>query len=211
MKLILVGQQGAGKGTVATIVKEKLNIPHISTGDIFRAAIKEGSDLGKLAGQYIHDGNLVPDEVTIDTVKKRLQEDDCKNGYILDGFPRNLDQVNVLESWGGIDRVILLNIDDDLTVYRLAGRRVCKGCSATYSINPDGFPRPKVDGKCNTCAGEIYQRKDDTEAAIRERLKIYHEETSPILAFYAQKGVVEKINAANKIDEIINDVMASLE
>jgi adenylate kinase len=209
MNIIFMGQQGAGKGTVATIVKDKLNLPHISTGDMFREAIKEGTEVGKLAASLINEGNLVPDDVTLRIVKERVAHEDCKDGFILDGFPRNLNQAEMLDSVVKIDKVILLDIKDDLTVYRLSARRVCKECAATYNVNPDGFPQP-VEGNCK-CGGELYQRDDDKEDAIRERLKIYHTETEPIVEFYEKKGILKKINSSRKIDLIVDDTMKAVE
>lgn len=207
MKLILVGQQGAGKGTIAALIKDKLNLPHISTGDIFRAAIKEGTELGKRVQEILKSGALVPDDVTTDIVKERLTQEDCKDGFILDGFPRNLNQAELLAEEMPVDKVVLLNIKDDLTVYRLSARRVCKGCSATFNVNPDGFPQPKETGKCDACGGELYQRDDDKEEAIRARLKIYHNETEPMLKFYEDKGILKTVDSSREVTLIVEDVL----
>ena len=211
MKVIFMGQQGAGKGTVAAIVKDKLNVPHISTGDIFRDAIKKGTELGKLAASLINDGKMVPDEVTVKIVKERLSQEDCKAGFILDGFPRNLAQAEALAGVVDVDKVVLLDIKDDLTVYRLSARRVCKGCAATFNINPDGFPQPKQEGVCDHCGGEIYQRDDDKEEAIRKRLEIYHTETAPIIDFYEEKGVLRKVDSSRDIKLIVDDTIKAIE
>ncbi|MBU0461482.1 MAG: adenylate kinase [Nanoarchaeota archaeon] len=210
MNIIFMGQQGAGKGTVAAIAKHDFKVPHISTGDIFREAIKNQTELGKLASSYINKGKLVPDDVTLKIVEERLSKEDCKKGFILDGFPRTLNQAKLLDKAVKIERVVLLDIKDDLTVYRLSARRVCRKCAATYNLNPDGFPRPKKEGICDKCGSEIYQREDDKEEAIRERLRIYHTETEPIVEFYEKKGVLRKVDSSKHIDIIMKDTMDAL-
>jgi len=210
MKIVFMGQQGAGKGTIAAIVKDKLNVPHISTGDIFREAMKQGTELGKKAKEYINKGELVPDEVTVQIVAERLVKDDCREGFILDGFPRNLSQAEKLGEMVDIDKAVLLDIDDDLTVYRLSARRVCKECAATFNVNPDGFPHPTDEGTCTKCGGEVYQRDDDKEEAIRERLRIYHTETEPILDFYEKKGILKKVDASRQVELIVEDTLTAI-
>ena len=210
MKLVFIGQQGAGKGTIAALTKDKLNVPHISTGDIFRSAIKQGTELGKTVQDYLNKGKLVPDDVTAKIVKERLQQSDCEKGFILDGFPRNLNQAKELDKLMQMDKVILLDIKDDLTVYRLSARRVCKECAETFNINPDGFPHPTDEGKCTKCGGEIYQRDDDKEGAIRERLRIYHTETEPILDFYEEKAVLRKVDSSRDVKFIVEDTLEAI-
>ncbi|MFQ5475161.1 MAG: adenylate kinase [Candidatus Nanoarchaeia archaeon] len=210
MKIVFMGPQGAGKGTIAEMIKDKIGVPHISTGDMFREAIKEHTKLGKTAKKLIDDGKFVPDEITIKIVQERLVKPDCENGFLLDGFPRNLHQAEQLETFSSVDRAVLLDITDDLTVYRLSARRVCKNCAATYNVNPDGFPKPNKDGVCDSCGGVLVQRDDDKEDAIKERLRTYHNQTEPIIKFYAQKGVLREVDASRKVDMIVEDTLKAL-
>jgi len=210
MNLVFIGQQGAGKGTVSSLVKDKLNVPHISTGDIFREAIKNETEIGKIAKALINDGNMVPDDIVVKLVKERIAQSDCAKGFILDGFPRNKAQAEQLDAIVKLDHVVLLEITDDLTVKRLSSRRVCKKCAATYNIDPKGFPIPKHKGVCDECGGELYQRADDEENAIRERLRIYHSETEPVLEFYKEKGLLKPIDSSRKIELVVEDVLNAI-
>lgn len=185
MKLILLGAPGAGKGTQATKIAERYNVVHISTGDIFRANIKNGTEIGLLAKSYIDKGALVPDEVTVAIVKDRLTWDDCKNGYLLDGFPRNLYQAEALDTFAEIDGVVNINIDHKLLMDRLCGRRVCKECGESYHISTLGGRTT-----CERCGGELYQRKDDNPETVASRLKVYNEQTAPLIEYYTKKGVI---------------------
>lgn len=195
--IILMGPPGAGKGTLAKQLKEKLNLVHISTGDMFREAISEGTKLGLLAASYINDGHLVPDEVTIGLVKERLSKEDCANGFLLDGFPRTIAQAIALESMSKeisreIDVVINLDCDNDELVRRISGRRVCKVCGAPYHVET---MKPKVEGVCDLCGGELYQRKDDNEEALKVRLGHYVSETKPLLDYYEKNGLLKSFDS----------------
>ena len=188
MKIVLLGPQGAGKGTVGAMLSEKYNTPLQGAGQLLRDAMKEGTDVGKIAEKYINEGNLVPPEVITNVIKERITKDDCKNGYMLDGFPRNLKQAELFgEKMGEIDIILDFEAPEDLLIRRLTGRRICKECGAVYNIDPGCAPHPKVEGKCDKCSGELYQREDDTEEAIKKRLQIYHKETEPILDEYKDK------------------------
>ena len=185
MKLILLGAPGAGKGTQATKIAERYGIVHISTGDIFRANIKNGTEIGLLAKSYTDSGKLVPDEVTVAIVKDRLTWDDCKNGYLLDGFPRNLYQAEALDTFANIDGVVNINIDHNLLMDRLCGRRVCRECGESYHVST-------LNGvtTCARCGGELYQRKDDNPETVGERLAVYNEQTAPLIDYYGKKGLI---------------------
>ncbi len=185
MKLILLGAPGAGKGTQATKIAERYGIVHISTGDIFRANIKNGTEIGLLAKSYTDSGKLVPDEVTVAIVKDRLTWDDCKNGYLLDGFPRNLYQAEALDTFANIDGVVNINIDPNLLMDRLCGRRVCRECGESYHVST-------LNGvtTCARCGGELYQRKDDNPETVGERLAVYNEQTAPLIDYYGKKGLI---------------------
>lgn len=196
MNIIMLGAPGAGKGTIAGFIKEKYNLPHISTGDIFRANIKEETELGKLAKSYIDKGALVPDDVTINMVVDRLSNADCKGGYILDGFPRTIVQATEFEkalqkSNSKIDVCILVDGDDDMIANRLSGRRVCEKCGASYHIE---HMKPKKDGVCDKCGSNLIHRKDDTVEVIKDRLKTYHEQTQPLIDFYKKNGNLKTIS-----------------
>lgn len=198
MRLILLGPPGAGKGTQAALLREKLNVVHISTGDIFRQKVKDGSEVGKKAKAYMDRGELVPDQVVVEMVKERLQEPDTKNGFILDGFPRTRAQAEALTDClkslnVTVDFVLNFDAKEEIIVERLSGRRVCKACGATYHVK--NMP-PKKDGICDQCGGELIQRKDDEEVTIRNRIKVYNETAEPLKAYYAEQGMLETIDAS---------------
>ena len=186
MNLILLGAPGAGKGTQAEVISATLNIPQISTGNILREAVKNGTECGIKAKSFMDSGALVPDEVVIGILKDRIAEDDCKNGFILDGFPRTVPQAEALEAMGvQIDKVIELDVPDDEIKARIGGRRVCEKCGASYHVT---FKPTKVEGKCDLCGGNSVQRKDDAPETVVERLKTYHETTAPLVDFYKSRG-----------------------
>ena len=186
MNLILLGAPGAGKGTQAEVISATLNIPQISTGNILREAVKNGTECGIKAKSFMDSGALVPDEVVIGILKDRIAEDDCKNGFILDGFPRTVPQAEALEAIGvQIDKVIELDVPDDEIKARIGGRRVCEKCGASYHVT---FKPTKVEGKCDLCGGNAVQRKDDAPETVVERLKTYHETTAPLVDFYKSRG-----------------------
>lgn len=210
--IILMGPPGAGKGTLAKQLKDALNLVHISTGDMFRDAIKAQTELGKLAAQYINDGHLVPDEVTIGLVKERLSKPDCEAGFLLDGFPRTLPQAEALqeitkEISRPIDVVINLACHDEELIRRISGRRVCRHCGAPYHIDT---MKPKVDGVCDLCGGELYQRKDDNEEALKVRLEHYNQETKPLLDYYQELGLLESFDSLVKKEELFDAVCSYL-
>ena len=212
MRIILLGPPGAGKGTQAAGIVEKYNIPHISTGDIFRKNIKEGTDLGKKAKEYMDQGLLVPDELTVGLVTDRLSQDDCKNGFMLDGFPRNVAQAQQLGQYLNsvdlaLDRVINIEVDKDILVGRAVGRRICKSCGATYHVE---FNPPKVDGTCDVCGGELYQRADDNEETVSKRIQVYLDETKPLAEYYSNEGIIANINGEQSIDKVFADIVDAL-
>ncbi|MBP3895445.1 MAG: adenylate kinase, partial [Mogibacterium sp.] len=186
MRAVLLGPPGAGKGTQAVKLVEKYGVPQISTGDIFRANIKEGTELGKKAQEYTNSGKLVPDELVVELVKDRLMQDDCKNGYLLDGFPRTIFQAEELDKFLAeqgqkLDAVINFDIEGEVLIERLTGRRLCKDCGASYHIK---FSPPKKEGVCDRCGGALEQRKDDTRETATDRLKVYEESTAPLIGYY---------------------------
>ncbi len=205
MNIILLGAPGAGKGTQASRISEKYGLPHISTGDIFRDNIKRGTEIGLLAKSYTDKGQLVPDEVTCKIVEGRLQEADCKGGYLLDGFPRNLFQAEELDKFSKVDAVINIDVDLSLLMARLCGRRVCKSCGESYHVDFLG-------GKtvCEKCGGELYQRKDDNEETVGNRLKVYSEQTAPLIRYYKDKDVLIDIDGVGTIDEVFARIAAAL-
>ena len=191
MKLILLGAPGAGKGTQADILCKELDIPTISTGNILRAAIKNGTPTGMKAKAYMDEGKLVPDEVIIGIITERVAEEDCKNGYILDGVPRTIAQAEALEKAGIVfDDVVSIEISDEVIMERMSGRRVCEHCGASYHLV--AVP-PKQEGVCDKCGGELVQRKDDAPETVKARLEVYHKETEPLKAFYAQRGLLKSV------------------
>ncbi|MBO1414168.1 adenylate kinase [Streptomyces sp. FH025] len=205
MRIVLVGPPGAGKGTQAHLLAKTLSIPHISTGDLFRANIGQGTPLGLEAKSYMDAGRLVPDEVTIGMAKDRMLQPDAAHGFLLDGFPRNLGQAKALDEFLGeqgikLDGVLDLEVPEDEVVKRIAGRRLCRN-DGGHVFHVDYNP-PKVEGVCDECGGELYQRSDDTEEKVRTRLEVYHTETEPIIDYYAQQGLVATISALGKVDEV---------
>jgi adenylate kinase len=208
MNLVLMGLPGAGKGTQAEKIVETYGIPHISTGDMFRAAIKEGTPLGLQAKEYMDRGDLVPDEVTIGIVRERLSKDDCQKGFLLDGFPRTVAQAEALENIlaelnRSIDYVIHIQVDKDILMERLTGRRICKNCGATYHLV---FNPPAKSGVCDKCGGELYQRADDNEETVANRLEVNVKQTQPLLEFYEKKGYLRHINGQQDIEKVFADI-----
>lgn len=199
MNIIFLGAPGAGKGTQAEIVSEKLAIPTVSTGNIIRAALKNGTPMGLKAKEFIESGKLVPDEVVIGIIKDRLQEDDCKNGFILDGFPRTIPQAEALDTMGiVIDKVIDIEVADEKIATRMGGRRVCKACGNSYHLE---YKKPQNDGVCDACGGELIQRKDDAPETVLERLKIYHEETEPLKDYYEKQGKLFIVEGQEEVSD----------
>ena len=214
MRIVLVGPPGAGKGTQATVVAKRLGIPAISTGDIFRANVAAGTELGVAAKRYMDAGQLVPDEVTIGLIRDRLTEPDAVGGFLLDGFPRNVAQAEALEAMlAGIevklDRVVELKVDNDEVVRRIAGRRLCRNDSG-HIFHVDSKP-PAVEGVCDDCGGELYQRDDDREAVVRERLAVYERETAPIVGYYAERGLLASVDATGALDTVTERILSALE
>ena len=209
MKLIFLGAPGAGKGTQAEVVSERLSIPTISTGNIIRAAIKDGTEMGKKAKDYIEKGALVPDEVVIGIIKDRLKADDCKNGFILDGFPRTVPQAEALDEMGiEIDKVIDIEVPDEKIAARMSGRRVCQSCGASYHLL---YKKPEKDGVCNSCGGELVQRKDDHPDTVLERLAVYHTQTEPLKEFYEKKGKLRIVEGQEEIADTTALTLKALE
>lgn len=212
MRLVLLGAPGAGKGTQADVLKEKLGIPHISTGDIFRSNIKNNTELGKKAKEYIDKGLLVPDEVTVNIVKSRIQEEDCKEGFILDGFPRTIPQAEFLDKILSelkitLDYVLNIHVPDESLVNRLSGRRVCQGCGKSYHViyNP-----PSKENTCGECGGNIIQRDDDKEETVLNRLKTYHQQTAPLIEYYKNQGKLVTAIGQEEIEDTTKEVMKAL-
>ena len=209
MKLILLGAPGAGKGTQAEKICEKLNIPTISTGNIIRAALKNGTEMGLKAKAYMEAGQLVPDEVVIGIIKDRLKDDDCKNGFILDGFPRTIPQAQALVDMGiDIDKVIDIEVPDEKIIARMSGRRVCSKCANSYHME---YKKPKVDGICDACGGELVQRKDDAPETVLARLVEYHEMTEPLKGFYENLGKLKVVEGQEEVSDTTSLVFAALE
>lgn len=211
MRIVLLGPPGAGKGTQAAVLSENLKIPHISTGDIFRANIKGGTPLGLLAKSYIDSGRLVPDDVTIDIVGSRLADEDCNTGFIMDGFPRTIPQARMFDEMlnncnASVEAVINITADDNVIVKRLSGRRMCS-CGRTYHV--DNNP-PKVEGVCDVCNSKLYIRDDDKEETVKERLRTYHEQTSPLIDYYQKKGILRNFDGTKPIEVTTGEILESL-
>ncbi len=208
MNLILLGAPGAGKGTQAEVISEKLSIPQISTGNILREAVKNGTECGIKAKSFMESGALVPDEVVIGILKDRIAEDDCKNGFILDGFPRTVPQAEALEKMGvNIDKVLSIDVEDAAIQARISGRRVCEKCGASYHIQ---YNPTKVDGICDKCGGNAVQRKDDAPETVIERLKTYHVQTAPLADFYAERGKLVRVKGQDGVAETSKLVLEAL-
>ncbi len=208
MRLVLLGAPGAGKGTQAKKLIEKYGIPQISTGDLLRAAVSAGTPLGKEAKSYMDKGELVPDRVVLGMVEERLKQDDCKKGYILDGFPRNVSQADALDkmlsSLGmSLDAALSVDVPFDELMKRLTGRRTCKSCGQMYNIY---FNPPKKEGICDKCGGELFQRDDDKEETIKKRLEVYNSQTAPLIEYYSKKGILKSVSGTGSIDEIFNNI-----
>lgn len=204
MNLILLGAPGAGKGTQAVRIAAEKGIPHISTGDIFRKNIKEGTSLGLKAKSYIDRGQLVPDEVVVGIVEQRINEPDCKNGFLLDGFPRTIAQAEALDRLTDIDYVINLDVDLEKLVDRITGRRVCEKCGESYHVST------KKDDNCEKCDGKLIQRADDTEETVKSRLNVYKNETAPLIEFYKKQGVLVNVDGMQTIDEVYQAILEAL-
>ena len=207
MNVIFLGPPGSGKGTIASKITNELNIPHISTGDLFRAAIKAENELGLKIKAIIESGNLVPDEITIEVVKQRLEQKDTTDGYILDGFPRTPAQAKALGEFSKVDKVIDLNLNDEELVKRLSGRRVCKSCGNSFHIL---FVLPQKENICDDCGGDLYTRKDDQIDSIKNRLEVYYEQTEPLKEYYKNLGTLCSIDAAPAPSEVLKEVLIKL-
>ena len=209
MKLILLGAPGAGKGTQAEVICDKFQIPAISTGNILREAIKNGTEMGVKAKTYIDKGELVPDSVVIGIISDRLAEEDCKNGFILDGFPRTIPQAEALDKMGvEINCALSIEVADETIMRRLSGRRVCGDCGASYHID---YKKPTVEGVCNVCGGKLVQRKDDSPETISERLSVYHDQTEPLKAYYKNAGKLKIVEGQEEVADTTRLVLAALE
>ena len=206
MKLIFLGPPGAGKGTQAAGVSAHLKVPHISTGDMFRSAIKNATPVGLEAKKYLDAGGLVPDSVVIDMVRERLAMDDCKNGYLLDGFPRTVEQAEALEGFCPPDAVVEIDVPDERLLDRLTGRRVCAKCASTLNIT-----QIKDEKTCPLCGGEVYQRDDDKPETIKNRLVAYHQQTEPLIGYYQDKGKLRRVNGDGKLEDVFRNILSSLE
>ena len=212
MKIIMLGAPGAGKGTQAKMIADKYSVPHISTGDIFRANIKNGTELGMEAKKYMDQGLLVPDELTVKILLDRVAQEDCQNGYVLDGFPRTIPQAEVLDSeltklGEKIDFAIDVNVPDENIINRMSGRRACLACGATYHIT---HVPPKQEGICDRCGKELVLRDDDKPETVKNRLEIYHEQTQPLIDFYTEKGVLKTVDGTVPMNEVFDAIVAIL-
>lgn len=212
MRIILLGPPGAGKGTQAAKIVEKYDIPHISTGDIFRKNIKEGTELGTKAKEYMDQGLLVPDELTCGLVVDRISQEDCKNGFMLDGFPRNINQAEQLDKYLNeaglkLDKIVNIEVDKSILVGRAVGRRICKACGATFHVE---FNPTKVEGVCDKCGEPLHQRADDNEETVFRRIQVYLDETKPLVGYYSEQGIVADINGDQDIDKVFADIVESL-
>lgn len=210
--MVLLGPPGAGKGTQAALICKHLGIPHISTGDMFRQAIKEGTELGRQAEKYLQSGGLVPDDVTIGLIQERLSQSDCRQGFLLDGFPRTVAQAEALDAWLAgrkekLDAVIDIEVPREELMARLTGRRVCRQCGATYHLQ---YNPPAEAGKCDVCGGELIQRADDTAATVGKRLDVYNEQTAPLITYYRQRGLLKEIEGSGDIAAVSRAIGAAL-
>jgi adenylate kinase len=199
MNIVMLGSPGVGKGTYAKILSDKYNIPRISVGDLFRKAIRDETELGKKIRGYVSRGDLVPDEMVIELVKERLQEDDCKNGFFLDGFPRTIAQAEAMEKFKKVDKAFNFVASDGVIMSRLGGRRTCRECGAIYHV--ENIPS-KVEGVCDRCGGGLYQRSDETSQAIKNRLRVYREKTKPVVDYFRKKGLLADIDANYQFEEV---------
>ena len=209
MKIIMLGAPGAGKGTQAQMIADKYNIPHISTGDIFRANIKNGTELGKKAKEFMDKGLLVPDELTVELLLDRVANEDCKDGYVLDGFPRTIPQADVLDKeltklGDKVDFAVNVDVPDENIVRRMSGRRACLKCGATYHI--EHIP-PKTEGICDKCGSELVQREDDKPETVQNRLSVYHEQTQPLIEYYDKKNILKTVDGTKDMQEVFNDIV----
>ena len=212
MKIIMLGAPGAGKGTQAKMIAEKCGIPHISTGDIFRANIKNGTELGAKVKEYMDKGLLVPDELVCDLVVDRIQQADCEKGYILDGFPRTIPQAEALENALNaieqkLDYAIDIDVPDENIINRMSGRRACVGCGATYHVL---FNPTKVEGKCDVCGESLILRDDDKPETVKKRLDVYHTQTQPLIDFYTERKVLVEVDGTQSMDKVFDDIMKIL-
>lgn len=205
MNIVLLGAPGAGKGTQAALISERFSLPHISTGDMFRYNIKHQTPIGVVAKSYIDKGQLVPDEVTVEIVKQKLAEDDCKNGYLLDGFPRNIFQADALQGFSEVDAVLNIDIPFERLMGRLTGRRVCSSCGESYHVS-------NLNGStvCHKCGGELIQRADDNEKTVSDRLKVYSSQTEPLIDYYKAKGKLLTVDGDRSVEEIFDDICVLL-
>ncbi len=208
MKLIFFGPPGVGKGTHGDIVSKKFSIPKISTGDLFREEIKQGTETGKKAKAFIDAGKYVPDEITLNILKARIAKPDCKNGFILDGFPRTMNQAEQLEKITNIDLVLSFNLSRESILDRLTGRWTCKNCQAIYH---EKHLKPKIEGKCDKCSGELYQREDQKKEVIEKRLEVYEKETKPLIDFYQKKGLLDNVYCEGEVEEVSKRVLSAIE
>lgn len=209
MKIIMLGAPGAGKGTQAKMIAEKYSIPHISTGDIFRANIKNGTELGKKAKSYMDKGQLVPDELTLDLIMDRFKKDDCKNGYVLDGFPRTIPQAEALDTalkakGEKVDFAIDVDVPDENIVKRMGGRRACVGCGATYHVV---YSPTKVEGVCDKCGEELIVRDDDKPETVLNRLEVYHNQTQPLIDYYNEQGILKSVDGTVDMKDVFNAIV----
>ena len=212
MYIIMLGGPGSGKGSVGGKISEDLKLPHIATGDIFRAELKNETELGKKIKKYMDNGLLVPDEVVIEIVENRLSQDDAKNGAVLDGFPRTENQAQALDTAlekmdTKLDKVINIEVDKSILVGRAVGRRICKNCGATYHIE---FNKPKQEGICDLCQGELFQRSDDTEETVSKRIEVYLNETQPLIDYYTKKDILVTIDGQQDINKVLEDIVSAL-
>ncbi len=213
MKIIMLGAPGAGKGTQAKKIAEKYGIPHISTGDIFRANIKNQTELGKKAKAYMDQGALVPDELTLELIMDRFTNDDCKNGYVLDGFPRTIPQAEALtkalaDKQDAVDYAINVDVPDEAIVSRMSGRRACLACGGTYHIK---FNPTKTEGICDACGGELVLRDDDKPETVQKRLNVYHEQTQPLIDYYQAQNILKEVDGTLPLEEVFKAIIAILE